>query len=277
MTLTLLFYYLLVIIPTLSAIHLGILFSNRVEEVLPPQPKNIWQAVIIGVLLIPLLAGGIFILVNLPNLAAGAYLVIISVNCANALFSARLDKRLAGKIHSLIAAQIVTGLLAFILGSLWYFFQSWLINDLTVLLVVISLLSFLGALPLRYVVVISLVGTVLYDIFGVPLSGLIPQTVASGGELQLPIHFFVPRDPFNLAIQSDGSWGMGDIFVPGYLMKCAVKAGYRRGPYIGYAVGVVVSYTVARTIGGFVPALVFMVPIVILGIGIEHLVRSKRA
>lgn len=152
----------------------------------------------------------------------------------------------------------------------WVIFDNWMASDFAALVIcAYALHRFVKPVPMLHLVGIS-AAIVLYDLWGVwgsPSVGGGAIAVGVGALVRTrlpPLGIISPQLP--LSVHSDWSsmLGLGDIMFPAFVTLTAAAHKLHRWALGAYGVGLVVAAVIMYNVAGGVPALVPILPIMIL-------------
>lgn len=183
---------------------------------------------------------------------------------------------------------LVNVFLASLAAGSWLFFPNWLTIDIAGLMIVAMLFATLKV-SLRSIVLIA-VGMTMYDFIAVYCLDSMVTAAKAAIENNLPICFIIPKS-FSL---HDNSrlflLGLGDIFIPGLIVKSEIEDNrdkywwlprtkrIRLTPLFligGQILGIGLAFVSAIFFKQAQPALIFIIPIMLLILAMKYLVTTK--
>ena len=231
------------------------------------------------------LSGLLTIAVMVAALAALAFLARVAANLFTVAFLA-LSISAAWRIGTLLGvrdlvrawqgdrvAMVVLGAGSLALGSVWAVFPSWVTTDVAFAAIAFLGTRSIGPQPVRFILVgfVMLIGL---DVFGVWVTGWTVQFVQGLEVVRgAPIMLLVPSDPLTWNAKSLAALGVGDVMISGVMIASFARHGLERWAAAGVVLGLVAAFVAPVT---WFPALLTLVPSVLLCVGIGHYLSRRR-
>ncbi|EKE38696.1 hypothetical protein ENUP19_0303G0012 [Entamoeba nuttalli] len=172
------------------------------------------------------------------------------------------------KIETSKSEILGTGV-GFIFSLLWVITRHWILNNLLAFCLTVVAIGELTA-PSFKIAAIMLIALFCYDIFWV-FGSEVMLTVAT--HVDGPIKFIFPKDGNFIFTQQVSLLGLGDIAIPGIfiaLMKRVDTSFNNKSQYfmvsmISYFIGLLITFIVMHTFAFGQPALLYLVPALLIG------------
>ncbi len=195
------------------------------------------------------------------------YLVFSVIWASDFLKYTKISDKI-NEIDNVAISMLIKQTLLAIIGIGWFVFPSWITYDLTFIAGAVASVTVIGRLISLRFLFIFLSMLVLYDIWGVFISGLIVE-VAFNTDRPLPFVFTVPSDPTNLHFHFLSGLGMGDVLIGGIATLATKKVGLHYYAIAGYLLGLFLALVCSKIFDTPMPALVTIVPatFILLAIG----------
>ena len=163
---------------------------------------------------------------------------------------------------------------ALLIGAGWYLFPSWVTYDLFAVVAAYVVLPQLKVSKMRIVIVV-LVGIMLYDIWGVFGTGLIPK-VATGFGFIPPAVILVPQNPFEWGSKFVHLIGLGDVVVGGFVVVSVARYKLHWHAIGGYAIGLFLAFLLAETLDTAIPATITIAPVTLIAVTIGAIIKRTK-
>lgn len=177
---------------------------------------------------------------------------------------------------------------AFVVSAWWFMEPNWLVINIIGLCLVLQVLIGLPRIALKNLIIIA-IGFVMYDIVAVYLLDTMEQVAGVAMDNQLPMLIIIPKTLSFTETDRIFALGLGDIMLPALLIKEEI---YRAKEYnfpivlnaplmplvliVGYVIGMISVIIVVFTLRISQPALIFIIPSMLMCLGVTYFITGKR-
>lgn len=239
--------------------------------------RPLWKLVRDGALTVVALAAVsvavAFLLTHVANLVAAAFCLLVSAVAWGRIGWAWHRLGLTERVPNQAVSVGLRGLAALVCGFAWLAAPSWVTYDATFLLLAVSAARASGAVTIR--TALTLFGLlVVFDVWGVWVSGVTVTIATALDDHPLPLLLLVPSRPWVWSMDPLVGLGIGDYVVASMMVGAFKRHGLAGWAVAGFALGVFLALLLPFE---FSPALLTLVPSILLCGGLGHLLRRTGA
>lgn len=165
-------------------------------------------------------------------------------------------------------------IISLLVANGWLLAPNWIIYNVLFVILCYAASTVFANIRFLYLV-IALLAVIVYDIWGVWVSGVIIDMVVTKG-MYMPTVALVPIYPWQIVSPIAGMLGSGDVVIPIFALKLATRYKLVRYVLPAYALGLFLAFCIGRIFQTAVPAMITISPLLLIALIGGYYLNYKR-